>query len=285
MTRLQKKCLIAVAGTHLLVIVAILCSGFIRPTPKMDNTAVLTMIPAISVDVAMGSGVPNPQPPPPTPPQPPTSQPQVQPPTPTPPTPEPPKPESFLTKIEKAITPDLTPVDKTPDEQPKPEPQKRHEIKVDLKPVVHKVSPNDTSAQDAKEAKRERDERRKAFAAAARAIKDNSSSPTVVEMPGSSSVSYANFGSILKSVYDAAWTDPQNVANDNQDVLISTTIAKDGHVIESHILTPSGDSEMDSSVQRALDRVTFVAPFPDGASEDQRTFKIHFNLNAKRMNE
>jgi hypothetical protein len=36
-------------------------------------------------------------------------------------------------------------------------------------------------------------------------------------------------------------------------------------------------------VQRTLDRVTFVAPFPDGAKEKERTFIINFNLKAKRM--
>ena len=43
MTRLPKKCLIAAAGTHLLVVVTIFCSGFIRPTPKPDDTTLLTV--------------------------------------------------------------------------------------------------------------------------------------------------------------------------------------------------------------------------------------------------
>ncbi len=35
---------------HLLVVVAILCSGFIRPTPKQDDTTLLDVIPANLVD-------------------------------------------------------------------------------------------------------------------------------------------------------------------------------------------------------------------------------------------
>ena len=46
MTRLQKKCLIAAAGTHLLVVVVVLCSGFITSKPKVDDTQVLDVIPA-----------------------------------------------------------------------------------------------------------------------------------------------------------------------------------------------------------------------------------------------
>ena len=49
MNRLQKKCLIAVAGTHLLLVVALLCSGFIRPKPKVDDSLVLDVIDRKSV--------------------------------------------------------------------------------------------------------------------------------------------------------------------------------------------------------------------------------------------
>ena len=61
------------------------------------------------------------------------------------------------------------------------------------------------------------------------------------------------------------------------------TIGRDGSVISSRILNPSGDSRVDNSVRRTLDRVTFVAPFPDGAKEKDRTFIINFNLKAKRL--
>src|ERR1700693_1803273 len=95
MTRLQKKCLIAVAGTHLLVIVAVLCSGFIRPTPTPDTSQILDVIPANLVDAALNSGAkraPTPPPAPMAPPTPPAPAPTpvVQPPPPpTPPAPTP----------------------------------------------------------------------------------------------------------------------------------------------------------------------------------------------------
>jgi hypothetical protein len=40
---------------------------------------------------------------------------------------------------------------------------------------------------------------------------------------------------------------------------------------------------VDKSVQRTLDRVTFIAPFPEGAKDKQRTYTINFNLKAKRL--
>jgi len=64
---------------------------------------------------------------------------------------------------------------------------------------------------------------------------------------------------------------------------VSVTIGHDGSVISSRILNPSGDSRVDASVRRTLDRVTFVAPFPEGAKEKERTFIINFNLKAKRL--
>jgi TonB family protein len=276
MTRLQKKCLIAAAGSHLLVVVAILCSGFIRPTPKTDNTTILDVIPANLVDKALNSGVPNPQTPPPSP-TPPTPTPPA--PTPTPPTPTPPapKPQTFVEKVEKMLTPDLTPVEKTPDEQPKAEPQKRHQVEVNLTPVVHTVSKTpDTSAQDAKEAKRLRDEHRKAVANALRAIKENASTATTVELHGVSSASSASYSDAIKSIYYRKWIPPQNMSADSATVGFSVTIARDGTVISSEIKASSGDADIDRAVQQMLDRVTFIAPFPEGAEESQRTYPIQF---------
>ena len=42
---------------------------------------------------------------------------------------------------------------------------------------------------------------------------------------------------------------------------------------------------MDKSVQNALDRVkrSGLPPFPQGARDDERTFTIEFNLQAKRQ--
>jgi TonB family protein len=171
-----------------------------------------------------------------------------------------------------------------PTEKPtKPAPKK---IEVNLKPVVRntvKPAPDTTAADEAREAKHQRDARLKAIANVARSIKDNTSSATTVEMPGESSVSYANYASVVKSIYDRAWTAPSDMSSDDVTTKVSVTISRDGRVISSRIITRSGDSRVDASVQRVLDRVDFVAPFPDGATEKERTFIINFNPQAKRM--
>src|ERR1035437_98126 len=289
MNRLQKKSLIATAGFHLLLLVVLLVGpGFFTAKPKMDDTQVLEVIPANLIDAAFSSGVKAAQPPPSTPPQP-QPKPVVTPPKPPP---EPPKP---VVKPEPVKQPDPEPVkppDKLPPDDLKPvvKPSTKppeHIIKPDLKPIVRKTPPKDTDNSEAenaaKEQKRLRDQRIKAFQNAARSIKENSSSATTVETPGPGSVSYANYASVVKSIYTQAWTPPDDTASDDANVRVSVVIGRDGSVLTSRVLRPSGDASVDRSVQRTLDRVTFIAPFPDGSKEKEKTFIINFNLKAKRM--
>ena len=286
MNRLQKKCLIATAGFHLLLVLTLIFgSAFFTSHSKPDETQVLNVIPFTTIDAMFNSGVKNAQPPAPTPPQP-VQQPQ---PTPQPPQPKPPEPkpepvkqpEPEPVKPQKLSPDDLKPLEPV-DKPVKPAPKKPE---ISLTPVVRKapkVSP-DTSEAEAREAAKEAKKRAKAFAEAARSISKNASSATTVEMPGTGSVSYANYASVVKSIYEQAWTPPDDTASDDAIAKVSVTIGRDGAVISSRILNPSGDASVDRSVQRTLDRVNFVAPFPDGAREKERTFIINFNLKAKRL--
>jgi TonB family protein len=292
MNRLQKKCLIAAAGTHLLLVVVVLCSGFVTSKPKPDETQLLTVIPDKLIEEEFSSGVKNAQLPPPTPPVvTPT------PPVPTPPTPEPPKPVEpvkpveSVKPVEPVKPPEPEPVKPLSHEElipvnPKPKP-KPHEVSlVPVKHVVPKVS-EDTEAQnearEAAKAAKAAKQRAANIAKIAQAIKENSSSSTEIVMPGNSTASDARYAAAVKSKYEAAWTPPDDTSSDDANVKVSVTIGRDGTVTSARILDRSGDSKVDNSVQRTLDRVTFVAPFPDDWKENERTFIINFNLKAKRM--
>jgi len=102
-------------------------------------------------------------------------------------------------------------------------------------------------------------------------------------MPGKSSMAYANYANVVKSIYEQAWTPPDDAANDDANTKVSVTIASDGTVISARIIGASGDSGVDASIQHTLDRVTFIAPFPSGTTDKERTYIINFNLKAKRM--
>ena len=112
MNRLQKKCLIATAGFHLLLLVVLFVGpAFFNAKPKTDDSQVLDVIPASLVDAVVNSGVKNAAPPAPTPIV--TPQPQPTPPAPKPvvqpaPTPQP----TLVQRIARAFTPE--PVKPTP---------------------------------------------------------------------------------------------------------------------------------------------------------------------------
>ena len=267
------------------MVVVVLCSGFITSKPKVDDTQVLDVIPANVIEAAFSSGVKNAPTPPPTP--------AIKPPEPTPPIPDPPKPTPppEPVKIVEPVKPpeDVKPVKDPEISIPPPKPPKKpHEIKVnkDVVTVDNKQAQKEAAAaveKAAREEKRLRDQRLRAFQNAARSIKDSVSTATTVDMPGNGSVSYANYASVVKSIYERDWVAPDNADNDNANVKVSVTISRDGRVVTSRITSPSGDKRVDASVQRTLDRIDFIREFPDGAKEKEKTFIINFNLKAKRM--
>lgn len=264
MSRMQKKCVLGTAGVHLLLLVILIVGpAFFAPRPKTDDLQVLDVIPANLIDAQFSSGVRGAQPPPPV----------VQPPAPQPPAPQ--------------------PVVSQPPPKPQPEPPVKQEP-LNLKPIPDKVQPHkiqvdthlvtrngqrntstpDNSAQQAR-----------ALRKAIRSLKNNFSSSTTVDMPGNSSVAYANYASAVKSVYDQAWAQVplDHVANDNENVKVTVTIASDGTVISARIVDSSGDGALDDSVQKTIERVTFVAPFPEGSTDKQRTYTINFNPQLRKM--
>jgi TonB family protein len=81
--------------------------------------------------------------------------------------------------------------------------------------------------------------------------------------------------------YDRAWILPDKTSKVSIDVMAHIVIEKNGQVLSASIVKPSGDLQIDKSVQRALDTVHRVAPFEVGATNEQRSFIIHFNLKGK----
>jgi protein TonB len=263
MNRLQKKCVLATAGVHLLLLVTLLCSGFFKPRPKDDDLQVLDVIPANLIDAPFTSGVRNAQPPAPTPVEtPPTPQP-------TPPAPQPVvTPPTLTERLEKMFTP----------EPPKPAPDKvqPHKIQINTQRVTRtasKSAPDDAA------------KRARALRKAIQSLKHNLSSSTTIDMPGNSSAAYANYADAVKSVYDQAWAQVplDTVANENEIVKVRVTIASDGTVISARIIESSGDAALDASVQKTIERVTFIAPFPEGTTDQQRPYTIGFNPQLRKM--
>jgi TonB family protein len=289
MDRLQKKCVAASIGIHLLLLVILVVGpAFLTSKGKVDNSPILDVIPGKLIDAAFsGGGNPNGKPPPPAPPEqrPPAIVPPAPPSEPKPVRePEPPKDE---VKDVKPTKPDPNSLETATD-------RKRRKPEVSTTPVVRRPdaakttkSPATTSTADSDE-RRLADARRRAAAmlgAAARSIRDDIAPGTSLEAlgPGGGGEVYASYDQVVKSIYWHAWAPPEDTASNEAITKATVTIASDGTVLSARIVTPSGDASVDRSVQRTLDKVTYIAPFPEGAKEKQRTYTINFNLKSKRL--
>ena len=280
MNRLQKKCVMATSGFHLLLLVILLVGpAFFWSREKPDDTPVLDMIPANLVDSAT-TGVRGAEPPPPAP--------TVVPPQPTP-TPPAPTPTPVVTPPVPVQEPEKEKVEpvKLPKEtvKPKPEPVEKPATtkptppKINLQLTERTVTKTSTTTKAAPATP----DNSKAVNSALRALRKNLSSSTTIDMPGNSSAAAANYAQVVKSVYEQAWTPPDDTSSDDADIKVRVTIGSDGSVISAKVISPSGDAKVDRSVRSTLERIQFIAPFPSGTSDKERTYIINFNLKSKRL--
>jgi len=293
MNRLQKKCLVASLALHALLCVILLVGpAFLSSKEKYADLPLLEVVPDKTTDLPFsGGGNPNAKAPPAPrvdPPQPQPIAPQAKPPDPVPKQAEvkiksPPEPQK-----ERETDPGEVPVVKR---KPKPE------IKVDNKIVkrsanktpekaMAKSEDEDAKAQARAEAEAKRRTKQQILARindSSQRISDNLSTGTSIEPPGPGGEAYANYAQVVKTIYDRAWIDPEDVTDNDATVQVKVVIARDGRVISDSVLKRSGIPALDKSVQNTLDRVRQLPPFPEGAREAQRAFVINFNLKGKRL--
>lgn len=295
MNRVQKKCLMASLFTHGgLLLAFIIGSAFVTPQPKPDiqPTIELVDIPDILIDenFAGGGGTPKAVPPTVQPESRPPVTPPVQPPPPQDSTPEPvqvpPKPASKTPEPKpEPVKPVKEPVREVKISKPKDPPTKKQEpkpskpeVKVNLEGVIRTV-------ESKAEAKPQAPERPSVnFQEVARnfgqQISANVSGQTAISVPGPGGAAYAPYSAYVKKVYHDAWVPPGKVDGD-PIVRVQIVVARDGRVVSAKITSRSGNAALDRSVQSALDRVRKLRPFPEGATDPERTFNLNFNLASK----
>lgn len=278
MDRLQKKCVIVSTGMHLSLAAIIFVGPAFSSTKTPEPVCEIDFVPGILVSenvakppagVAIRASMPS-QPPPESKPQPkpppevvePKARPEVKPPT--------LEPDDFSER--KARKPQI---DITPRTRPKTPAQKQNK-------------PDDSQSQE----RQLNDARRKAaqeLTRAATGIREGTAPTTAVDVEsgnGGDGPAYASYDSWVQYVYKNAWVKPEDTSSDAPVAYATVTIASDGTVTpgSTRILTRSGDSQMDSSVQRTLDRVTTMGrPFPEGMKEKQRTYKLKFDLTKRTL--
>jgi TonB family protein len=209
------------------------------------------------------------------------------------PPPEPPKIVQTPPKPQPKVDPPKPEVKPEPVKPPKPadntvvartKPDKTSEP-LQLKPVTR-------SNKDKIEAQRQAEARERAakaeqlarkFGNVEQSLRSGFTKGTKIEVWGPGGEAYAGYDALVKAIYDDAWDVTDSLTDDDSTAKVKIVIARSGHVISAQIERRSGNSLLDKSVQRALDKVKFVAPFPEGSHDEQRTFTINFNLKAKRL--
>ncbi len=278
MNRLQKKCFIASAGFHLLLLLILFVGPAFFSGSKPRNTEVLTFfdLSKVTDGPTTGTGNPNPIPPAPQPqireivqpaPQLPIAQPIVKPRVPAPQ----PEPEKEVKSNERNPFA----------EKPPTKPQVSTRI---VKGTTAK--PTNSPTKDNAEAKTREQAARLAaeLRSAASILKNSLSKGTAFEMPGTGGQASVNWAQAVVSIYYDAWIPPAGLeANDEVNTKVSVTIAANGDVVSARIINASGNAVADDSVQRTLNRVKSAAPLPAGSKDKQRTIVIIFNPAVKKL--
>lgn len=314
MNRVQKKCFVASACVHSsLVLVLLIGSAFKPSTVSLPVIEMVNLNSLKATDqLAFGGGTPAAA----TAAQ---SAPITAPPVVTPPTPvAPPPPQPAPQPVQEVRPPEPPKLVRAPDAIPIPEPKKttkkttaKKTTEPEKKKAVKETSeeeapkrnlfakpttkkPNELkAAQEAAErqkvAREAQEAHQRAVTGSLSRLNKGLSSGVGIEITssaggfGGGGQAFANYAQIVKSVYDNAWLDPQDVSDERATVRASITISRDGNVVSFSILKSSGIGAMDRSVSDTLRRVKFIHEFPEGAKEQQRTFELNFNLKAKRL--
>ena len=263
MGRLKRSCVVGSVVFHALTL-ALLVLAPVLLAKRVEKVQVIDLIPSEIVDQIMAPPAPvaPPTPPTPTPPKPTPPKPTPPKPKPTPPDPTPPKPKPKPVEVVKP--------------KPKPKPVKP-KIKVNLNSTMRQPDTQKVKAQQAA-AERARQAEAKRQAAVKQSLNNldsKLSGRTSVNVP-QGRYAAANYESLIRRKYVDATIHPGTISGDPV-VKVQLVIARNGNVISARIIGVSGLASWDRAVQKALDRVKRIAPFPAGMSGAKKTFNLNFN--------
>lgn len=208
-----------------------------------------------------------------------------------------PKAEPAEEKTQPAPTPDRNSrvidlnnktTSKKPDPKPEPKPVAKPERKIDLTAKV-KVGDQEVRDQRARNeqiaAQREANERAAAarrqltegIQGAIRGVTTGTGRPVAgLQISGGGGGEAAlNYGQYIVAEFKRVWIVP-STATTSMLAKATVTVASDGRITEARLIGRSGNSAFDASVESALKKVRKVSGFPAGATDQSRTYTIHF---------
>ena len=272
MSRLLKKCMVLSVGFHVLVAALLIAAVtfFIAKPEKVQPT--LSMIAPEILDNILKPKSAQATRTPPTPavrrnvvPQPPKRVEEAPPKTVTPEPVKitPPKKVTLKPVPRKATTPD----------KPKATPPKKIQINTSTKTVGSR-----NPEQTAKPVPERPNINPSALTQKVQNLRGQLSAGIKVNVSGTNAAAFTSYAQFVVSVYKRTWEPllPKSLAK-YRVAVVSVTVDRSGRVISAHIARKTGNTELDRSVQRALDRVkTIGKAFPSGSKESKRTFTLDF---------
>ena len=244
MSRLKRSCVVGSVVFHALIL-AMLVLGPMLLAKREEKVRVIDLVPSEVIDKLLAPAA------------------QVAPPpAPAPPKPKQPEPKKVQPKPKpKPIPPKPKPKKITPKPKPKPKPI----IRVNLNSNVRK--PDAQKKESQKEAAKRQ--------TALNKLQTKLSGRTSVNVPLGRYAS-ANYESLIRRKYMDATIHPGAISGDPV-VKVRLVIARNGRILSARVTGKSGVASWDRSVQKALDRVKFIKPFPESMKGSQQTFNLNFN--------
>jgi len=240
MGRLKRSCVVGSVVFHALIL-AMLVLGPMLLAKREEKARVIDLIPSEVIDKLLSAAAPAA-------------------PSPAPAPPEPKKPEPKKAQPKPKLKP--KPLTQKPKKiTPKPKPK----IKVNLNSNIRK--PDAQKKESQKDAAKQQ--------TALNKLQTKLSGRTSVNVPLGRYAS-AKYESLIRRKYMDATIHPGAISGDPV-VRVRLVIARNGTILSARVTNKSGVASWDRSVQKALDRVKFIKPFPESMKGSQQTFNLNFN--------
>ncbi len=254
MGRLKRSCVVGSVVFHALIL-AMLVLGPMLLAKREEKVRVIDLVPSEVIDKLLAPAAP--------------VAPVAPPPAPAPPKPKQPEPKKVQPKPKpkpKPIPPKPKKITPKPKPKPKPKPiPPKPKIKVNLNSNARK--PDAQKKESQKEAAKRQ--------TALNKLQTKLSGRTSVNVPLGRYAS-ANYESLIRRKYMDATIHPGAISGDPV-VKVRLVIARNGRILSARVMGKSGVASWDRSVQKALDRVKFIKPFPESMKGSQQTFNLNFN--------
>jgi len=246
MSRLKRSCVVGSVVFHALIL-AMLVLGPMLLAKREEKVRVIDLVPSAVIDKLLAPATP------------------ATPAAPAPPKPKQPEQKKVQPKPKpKPVPPKPKPKKITPEPKPKPKPK----IRVNLNSNVRKPDAQKDTAKRARQAEAKRQ-------TALNKLQAKLSGRTSVNVPVGRYAS-ANYESLIRKKYMDATIHPGAIGGDPV-VKVRLVIARNGTVLSARVTGKSGVASWDRSVQKVLDRVKFIKPFPEAMKGSQQTFSLNFN--------